>query len=107
GAGARVDHEVDGEVRAEDVAADGPEGVRLVDGGGQALETEGELAAHEYEGLAGSDRVGADERALDDLVGVLLQEHVVLEGAGLALVAVDDEVDRLGLAQHPPLLAGL
>src|SRR3954451_3942215 len=33
GAGARVDHEVDGEVRAEDVAADGPERVRLVDGG--------------------------------------------------------------------------
>ena len=107
GAGPRVDDEVDREARAQDVAADRPEGVRLVEGGGHALEPEGELTAHEDEGLRGTDGVGADEDALDDLVRVLLHQHVVLEGAGLALVAVDDEVDGLGLPEHPPLLAGL
>src|SRR5581483_323534 len=44
---------------------------------------------------------------LHQLVGVVLDEHVVLERGRLALVAVDDEVHGLGLAHHRPLLARL
>ena len=68
---------------------------------------ERELAPHEDEGLGRAGGVGADHRALDDLVGVGLQEHVVLVGARLALVAVDDHVGRRGLLEHRPLPADL
>ena len=40
-------------------------------------------------------------------MGVALHEGVVLEGGRFALVAVDDQVDGLRLAQHPPLAAGV
>ena len=66
--------------------------VGLVAGLLQPLEAEGELAAAEDEGLRGADRVGGDDRPLDDLVRVALDEQVVLERRRLALVAVDDEV---------------
>ena len=42
---------------------------------------------------------------LDDLVRIALDQHVVLEGRGLALVAVHDEVGRRGLPPHRPLAA--
>ena len=44
--------------------------------------------------------------ALDQLVGIPLDQQVVLEGGRLALVAVDDQVGDRVLAEHGPLAAG-
>ena len=52
------------------------------------------------ENLGRLDGVGAD-RALNELVGIALHEGVMIKGGGLALVAVDGEVERLGLAISP------
>ena len=70
------------------------------------LEAEGELAPDEDEHLGDLQRVGGDEHALDELVGIALDEQVVLEGGRLALVAVDHQVGDRVLAQHGPLAAG-
>ena len=81
-------------------------GVGLVERRLQALEPEGELAAEVDEGLADLQRVGRDQHALEDLVRVALNEHVVLEGGRLGLVPVDHEVGERVLAQHRPLAPG-
>ena len=94
GAGAPVEHDVDGEVGAEDVLADVAGGVGVVERLGDALLGQGHLAAHVEERLGGADRVAGDEHALDELVRVLLHEEPVLVGAGLGLVAVHHEVAR-------------
>ena len=52
------------------------------------------------------ERVGGDEHALDQLVGIPLDEQVVLEGGRLALVPVDHQVGDRVLAEHGPLAAG-
>ena len=57
----------------------------------------------------GADGVGRDERALEHLVRVAAQQRAVLERAGLALGAVDDDGRRLAAAQPgdgAPLGAG-
>ena len=51
-------------------------------------------------------RVGGDQDALEDLVRVTLNEHVVLEGGRLGFVAVDHQVRHRVLAQHRPLAPG-
>ena len=81
-------------------------GVGVVEGGLDPLEPEGELAADVDEGLRHLQGVGGDEHALDELVGVALDQQVVLEGGRLALVAVDHQVGDRVLAQHGPLAAG-
>ena len=81
-------------------------GVGLVQRRLQALEAQGELAAQVDEGLADLQRVGGDQHALEDLVRVALNEHVVLEGGRLGLVPVDHQVGERGLAQHRPLAPG-
>ena len=43
-----------------------------------------------------ADRVGRSDHALDEEVRDAQHDLAVLEGAGLGLVGVDDEVDRLG-----------
>ncbi len=80
--------------------------VGLVEGGLHPLEAEGELAADEDEHLGDLEGVGGDEHALDQLVGIPLDEQVVLEGGRLALVPVDHQVGDRVLAQHGPLAAG-
>src|SRR5438477_940731 len=102
----RVHDQVDREARAEYLPPDHPAAVGLLHGLGHALEPQRELPAHVDEDLGCSDGVGGDEAALDDLVRDLLDEEVVLERRRLALVAVDDQVDGLGLAQHRPLASG-
>src|SRR5688500_4509803 len=48
-----------------------------------------------------SHRVPADEHSLDELVGILLEDHPVLECARLRLVSVDCEILRLlGAPRH-------
>ena len=47
--------------------------------------------------------IGSDDDAFDQLVGVTLYEQVILERGRLRLIAVDDQVGHVGLAQHRPL----
>ena len=54
GPGTGVDHDVDREVAAEDVAADGAVGVGLVEGGLEPLDGQGELAPDVEEDLVGA-----------------------------------------------------
>ena len=86
--------------------ADRPVRVGLVQGLLDPLEAEGELAADVDEGLGHLQGVGGDEHALDQLVGVALDQQMVLEGGRLALVPVDHQVGDRVLAQHRPLAAG-
>ena len=96
-------HDVKAEARAEDVLAERSSGIGIVDRSLDPLETEGELAAQEDEGLADLEGVGGDDHTFDELVRFLLNEKVVLEGGRLRLVTVDDEIGHIGLAQHRPL----
>ncbi len=80
--------------------------VGLVDGGLHPFQAEGELTADVDEHLGGPDGVRADDDALDELVRITLEEEVVLEGGGLALVAVDDQICRRSFATHGPLPPG-
>ena len=91
-AGAPLHDDVDREVGAEDVLADVAGGVRLVERGGDALLGHRHLAADVEEALREAGGVAGDQAALDQLVRVELHQQPVLVGAGLALVAVDDEV---------------
>src|SRR5690606_5463849 len=98
-----VQDHVDRVVRPEDVLADVAGLVGLVQRLRDPLLGEGHLAPDVEEGLGGADRVRRDEHALDELVRVPLHEEAVLVGAGLRLVAVDDEVPRphAGRAEAP------
>ncbi len=58
-------------------------------------------------GLGRLDHPGGDQHALDEAVRIALQVVAVLEGAGLALVAVDREQPRRRLGAHQrPFAAG-
>ena len=85
-----------------------PVGVGLVDGAAQGAGGVHVLAADVDVARVGLDREPADRGALDELEGRLLHELLVLEGAGLALVGVADEVVRplLLLGQAVPLDPG-
>jgi hypothetical protein len=48
--------------------------------------------------VVGVDGVGRDQHPLEELVGVALEQDAVLEGAGLHLVGVGDQVLRPGRA---------
>src|SRR2546427_385398 len=67
-----------------------------------------ELAADVDVGGVAADGVRGDDDALEELVGVVLDDLAVLEGARLALVGVDGEIDGLLalLGQKAPLHAG-
>ena len=103
GARTPVQDDVDREVRSEDVLADVAGFVGLVEGVGETLLGDRHLTAHVQEALRETDRVAGDQAAFDELVRVALHEEAVLVGAGLRLVAVDDEVARpdLGRAEAP------
>src|SRR6266545_93363 len=108
GAGAAVQHHLEVEAGALDVAADQAVAVGVGEGGLQAAAGEAALAAQVDEGGAAADRVGRDDHALDQRVRVALQQLHVLEGARLALVGVDHQVGRLAGApgKEAPLHAG-
>ncbi len=66
-----------------------------------------ELAAHVDVGGIALDSEGREGRALDQLVRVLIDDLVVVEGARLGLVAVAEQVAREEtLGQKAPLQAG-
>src|SRR2546421_7183654 len=103
---AAVEDHVEVEAGSEDVPAEEPALVRLVYGAPEPLVPQGELAPDVHERLMALDRERGDDGALDQLVRVPLQEHVVLEGGRLPLVRVHGEVARVHtLGQERPLLA--
>ena len=74
---------------------------------GDAFVRERHLATDVQEALRQSGRVARDQAALDQLVRIALHQEPVLVGAGLGLVAVDDEVTRPdALRGEAPLHAG-
>ena len=92
GPGADPDLEVEVEASTEDVLAQEAALARLLDRLAQALDGERVLGADVDVSLPDADREGADRHPLDDAVGVALQDAAVHEGAGIALVAVAEDV---------------
>src|SRR6266536_1805850 len=89
GARAAMQHHLEVEAGALDVTAEQATLIGLPDRGGQAPAGEAALAAQVDERLLAADRVGRNDRALDQRVRVALDQLHVLEGARLALVGVD------------------
>jgi hypothetical protein len=93
--GART--QVDLDVEVEAVAAENPRAEQAL--GATALQHRVEmrqevtiLAAQIEEAPTGTDDPGADRHALDHQIGIVGQQDAILEGPGLALVRVADDV---------------
>ena len=69
----------------------------FLDGGFDNPRRGGELLADVDIGHVGADRERRDHHALDKLVRVLVQDVAVLECAGLRLIAIADQINRLGI----------
>ena len=98
-AGAAAHLHLHREVAAEHVAAHQPPAPRALQRALEAPRGEIGLAVHVEIDVARPRGVGGQERALEQPMRVALEEVAILEDAGLALLAVDDEV--LGLARRP------
>ncbi len=85
-------HDVEREIRVEDLAAERPRLVRVIERLLHTFESQGKLSADVDEGLVHLERVGGDDDALDQLMGVAFNEKVVLESSRFRLVAVDHEI---------------
>ncbi len=108
GAGAGLRDDVEVEAGAEDVLAEEALGVGVGDGLLHDLEQVAILAAQIDEADLRADGEAGDHGAFDDRVRVVQEDDVILAGAGLGLVAVDQDVLGLvGLLGHEgPLHAG-
>src|SRR5262249_45636860 len=82
---------------AGDVLAEITLGVRLLDGFPHDEKLAHHLAADVEVGVVTADRDRADDAAFDELVRIPVEELAVLAGAGLRLIAVDDEMAGLGV----------
>src|SRR4030095_2937707 len=107
GAGAQVVVNIQAVVGAKQLVAQQPGGAplgqHLIESGGNVPE----LAAQVVVGHVGLGGVSGDHHPLQELVGVLLHDLAVFEGAGLGLVGVDRQVARVdALGQEAPLQAG-
>ncbi len=91
------------EARAEDVPAQVTGFVRFGDGLLDPPRRLGVLAPDVDEGVIGTQAVGGEHDALDQLMRVALEELPVLEGAGLGLVGVDHQVAGIDGREEPPL----
>ena len=104
GAGAAADLDVEGEALAQDVGPEQARGARRGDGASSALGRQRVLAPDVDVAALAAGGVGRDGHRLDEGEGVLLHEDTVLEGPGLGLVGVADEVVRarrlLATASH-------
>src|SRR5262249_13356541 len=94
GAGAAVDDDAVLEPRAEDARSQEPVRFRRAHRLREDAPGLDVLAADVDEGRVAADCVGGDEHPLDQRVGIALEDVAVLEGPRLALVGVDDEIDR-------------
>src|SRR5262249_11029573 len=107
GAGAAVQRELELVARAGDALAEPAALVGLLDRLLQDEVLPHHLAADVDVGVMTVDREAGDDRPLDELVRVPVEELAVLAGAGLGLVGVDDEIDGLRvLGDEAPLHAG-
>src|SRR5659263_312858 len=91
-AGAFFHLEVEAEPAAEDVVAQQPPLLGLVQSDAEILDGAGVLRAAVDVPLVGAHCVGADQHALDHGVSVALQEPAVHERPGVAFVGVADHV---------------
>ena len=89
---AAVDVHMEAEAAAEDVVAQQAELLGLLDGDGEPVHGHGVLGADIDVALGRARGNARDDHALDDLVRVALHAGAVHEGAGVALVAVADDV---------------
>ena len=107
GAGLGDDVEVDA-LFAEDVFAEEALGVGVGDGFFDDLEEVAVLAAKIDEAHLRADGEAGDHGAFDDGVRVMEEDDVILAGAGLGLIAVDEDVLGLFglLGDEGPLHAG-
>ena len=92
GARAHADLEVEVEARAHDVVAQQAVLARLVEREVEALDGQRVLGAHVDVALMRADRVGADDHALDEAVGIAFEHRAVHERARVALVTVAEHV---------------
>ncbi len=108
GARPAMDHDVEVEARALDVPAEQPRVVGFLHRAAEHLPRLHVLAPDVDEPDVRVDRPRRDDHALDQGVGIALEQVAVLERARLALVRVDHEVLRRGraLGDEAPLHAG-
>ena len=64
------------------------------------------LAAHIHDHPVGADRVGAEQRAFEELMRIALEQLPIFERPGFGLVAVHDDVGGPLRRQQVPLLRG-
>ncbi len=97
--GARAAMDIDFEVvaGAADVLAEEVFRLRLGDGFLEDFRAEGEFAADIDIGEMHVVGEAGDDHAFEHLVRVLVDDLLVLEGAGLRFVGVADEINRLGV----------
>ena len=103
-----MDVDLEVETAVEDVSPEVSLLGGLVDGLLQHQRLAVKLAADVDVGHVGADGVRRDDHALDQHVGIDVDDLAVLEGPGLRLVGVADQVLRLGgvLGHEAPLDAG-
>ena len=77
---------------AEDIVSQQTKLLGLLDGDGEPVHGHGVLGADIDVALGGTGSHARDAHALDDLVRIALHAGAVHEGAGVALVAVADDV---------------
>src|SRR2546427_9671899 len=82
------------EVGAEDALAEESPLARLPGGDAERLGRQPGLAVNIQDGARGAGGVRGEQHGLEEPVRVALHQMAVLEDAGLALFAVDDEVLR-------------
>jgi len=90
-----MDDDLEPLARAEHVVAQDARGLGLRDRAFEPLGREIILAAHVDEGVLGLDGIACEQDALQQLVGVILHDEAVLEGARLGFVCVHHEVARV------------
>src|SRR5262249_28165965 len=105
GTGPAVYEHVEMDFLAEDLTAEQSCLIRLVDGPLHGARRLAVFIANVNVSGAGARGVTGEDDAFEHLVRVFLHEDAVVEGAGLAFVGVDAEVDRAGvvLGQEGPL----
>ena len=108
GAGAAMDDHVEVEAAALDVLSKPAIGVRFLHRATEALSRPEVFAPNVHVRLVAADRIGSDDHAFDQRVGVALENVSVLECARFSLVPVDDEIlgFRTALGDEGPLSRG-
>jgi hypothetical protein len=91
-AGAEADLGVEGKTGAEDVVTQEAGGPRVYDGFLHSAHGERILGADVEVAAGGANRVGRDDQALEHAVRIAFQHAAIHVGAGVAFVAVADDV---------------